>query len=155
VIAFEPLPRNLGYLKKHLQLNHVDNVKIIEAAVSNTEGTTWFKMGADVQTSMGSIVFEGAGNLEVKMVVLDKLVASKAIPGPDFIKMDIEGAELYALQGANTILEQYHPTIFLATHGKIVHKECCEFLVNLGYQLKALDNYSIEDTDEIMATYHR
>src|SRR5574341_673203 len=35
VIAFEPLPRNLGYLHRHLALNSCKNVTVIEAAVGN------------------------------------------------------------------------------------------------------------------------
>ena len=34
VFAFEPLPQNLSYLKKHLQLNRITNVAVIEAAVA-------------------------------------------------------------------------------------------------------------------------
>ncbi|NQV00191.1 MAG: FkbM family methyltransferase [Parcubacteria group bacterium] len=34
VFAFEPLPENIFYVRKHVELNHCDNVVIIEAAVS-------------------------------------------------------------------------------------------------------------------------
>lgn len=33
VVVFEPLPRNLFYLKEHLRLNHVNNVTVLEAAM--------------------------------------------------------------------------------------------------------------------------
>src|SRR5262245_8579614 len=45
VIAFEPVPANLEYLRHHIRLNRIDNVEIIEAAVSDTDGVSAFKIG--------------------------------------------------------------------------------------------------------------
>ncbi|MDE2058407.1 MAG: hypothetical protein KGL31_07220 [candidate division NC10 bacterium] len=38
VVAFEPFPRNLAYLRKHLALNHVRNTVVMEGAVYDDEG---------------------------------------------------------------------------------------------------------------------
>lgn len=147
VVAFEPLPVNLRYLHKHLTINHVSNVRVIEAAVGASSGYTRFKQGHSSQT--GSIAL--TGGLEVAVVSLDTLVTTGKVPRPDFIKMDIEGGEYEALQGAETVIRQYHPTIFLATHSPILHKNCCEYLTSLGYQLEAIDAESIDATDELLA----
>jgi FkbM family methyltransferase len=42
VIAFEPNPFNLTYLKEHLCLNKIGNVEIVEATVSDREGVAFF-----------------------------------------------------------------------------------------------------------------
>jgi len=42
VYAFEPLPRNLRYLHQHVAMNHLKNCSILEAAVSDTNGTQRF-----------------------------------------------------------------------------------------------------------------
>jgi len=43
VIAFEPDPVNVAHLKEHMRLNKISNVEIVEAAVSDREGTVFFR----------------------------------------------------------------------------------------------------------------
>jgi len=117
VIAFEPLPQNLHYLNRHLSINKCDNVKVIEAAVAEESGTAFFTEGTS--SSMGYLSL--AGNIEVKKVALDELMFNGKILPPEYLKIDVEGAELMVLSGAKSVLTQYHPTIFLATHGLEVH----------------------------------
>jgi hypothetical protein len=70
---------------------------------------------------------------------------------PDYIKVDVEGAEMSALSGATSILERFHPTLFLAVHTKEINRQCCSFLRALDYQLKAIDAQDVEDCDELLA----
>ena len=109
VVAFEPLPRNLRYLRHHLALNHITNVTVIEAVASQNGGTAFFDEGPD--SSMGFVSEHGC--LEVKAVSLDELYSAGAIPAPGFIKMDIEGGEYKALIGAQNLLSNTHPVILL------------------------------------------
>ena len=67
------------------------------------------------------------------------------------MKIDVEGAELLVFKGARLVLINYYPTIFLATYGVEVHKECCEFLKKIGYNLQSINEESIEKTDEMLA----
>lgn len=149
VYVFEPLPRNLQYLKKHLYLNNIKNVVIIEAAVTDTDGFVYFAEGD--HSSKAHI--NKNGDIRVKAVVLDKLIRQGILPIPNFIKVDIEGAELSALQGAIMLINLSHPTILLATHGENIHRDCCKFLEGLGYKIKAIDNISILNANEILASY--
>lgn len=149
VIAFEPLPRNLSYLREHLRLNQVNNVEIVEAAVSNIDGTAWFEEGETSSTGRIS----ASGDWEVEVCSLDTLIAKGEIPVPTLIKMDIERTEFRALQGARAMLTQYHPTVFLATHGRDVHNRCCNHLTSLGYELEPITGKNIKDADEIVAFY--
>lgn len=155
VFAFEPLPPNLVYLKKHLRLNNITNVTIIEAAVSDAPGIAAFEEGA--RSTQGHI--SPHGGLQVKTVSLDDLTSSGKIPYPDFMKVDVEGAEVQVLDGAASLLRRGHPTIFLETHGPDLHRQCSEFLQSLGYRLEPLsgklrNNNSGSGINEIVA-YHR
>lgn len=147
VFAFEPMPRNLFYLKEHLRLNHVTNVTLIEAAVLDYCGETLFDLGPN--GFMGHVASEG--QLQVKVVRLDELVSRGEIPPPDYVKIDVEGAEMLVLLGAQSMLADSHPTLFLATHDSDIHQRCCQFLESLGYQLQAIDGKTIEQSDEILA----
>jgi FkbM family methyltransferase len=149
VVAFEPVPRNLEILKRHIQLNGYTNVTIIEAAVSNSSGFVSFDAQPG-QDSAGHISDKGC--LQVSTIVLDELVGNK-LPVPSVIKIDIEGAEYLALSGSKKILGTHHPVILLATHGSEVHDQCCNLLSNSGYSLHALDHRPLEQTDEIIAKY--
>jgi FkbM family methyltransferase len=151
VFAFEPMPANLVYLKKHLQLNRVTNVTVIEAAVSDCSGIAYF----EVSSSSFQGHLSSQGTLQVKTVSLDELVAKGEIPNPDYIKVDVEGAEMEVLSGAKSVLTKAHPTIFLATHGDDIQRQCRHFLTSLDYKLQPIVDKSLELTDEILAYYKK
>jgi FkbM family methyltransferase len=148
VFAFEPAPRNLGYLRKHVQLNHCQNVRILPVAVGAESGAGFFEEGGDSSTGHLS---SGAVGLSIPVVALDDLIARHEIPYPDYLKIDVEGAELQVLFGAVSILQARQPTIFLATHSMDLHQRCCELLGKLGYQLRPIGGDKLSETDEILA----
>jgi FkbM family methyltransferase len=147
VFAFEPLARNLLYLREHLRLNRITNVTVFEAAVSDFTGTAFFNEGKG--SSRGRI--SAKGKLKVKTVSLDELVSQGEVPLPQHIKIDVEGSEMLVLSGAKSILANAYITLFLATHGPDVHRKCCEFLRSLGYYLQPIIGDGVEETDEILA----
>lgn len=151
VFAFEPSPRNLIYLRQHLQLNRVTNVEIIEAAISNSSGTVLFDEGHNGYT--GRISPEGS--LEVRSVSLDELVMQGHISIPSYMKIDVEGAEMSVLLGAKSILAEASPTLFLSTHDHNVHQQCCEFIGSLGYHLESISGASVKKSSEILAYSER
>lgn len=151
VFAFEPMPRNLFYLQEHLRLNHITNVTVIEAAISDSSGLANFEETANPYQGHLS----AQGTIQVKIVNLDQMIALGEIVIPDYLKIDVEGAEMQVLLGAKNILEKAHPTIFLATHGDVLQKQCREFLTLLGYQLKPTSKKNIEQADEIIAYYDK
>lgn len=119
VFAFEPLPLNLTYLRRHLNVNGVKNVKVFPAAVGLENSRQSFDLAGG--TGRGSLSTRKEGNLlRVQVLSLDSMYAQGEISGPDFIKMDIEGAEGEALRGARKMLEKCRPTILLAVHGQSV-----------------------------------
>lgn len=147
VYAFEPVPKNISYLRKHIKLNNISNVTVIEAAVSDKNNTLNFE--ETTSSSTGHI--SPKGNLKVKAVILDELFEQKIIPTHTFIKIDVEGSEMLVLKGTKNILANFHPAIFLATHGNDIHKECLNFLQLLGYKIEDIGEQDINETDEIIA----
>jgi FkbM family methyltransferase len=129
VIAFEPNPSNLIYLKQHLRLNKIDNVKIVEAAVDDKEGVAFFSGSG----SMGKLSQAG---FSVNSVILDNY------PRPDFIKMDIEGGETAALRGSTKILAEGHALWFIALHGP-AHTQTPELLLGRNYTVEWITDTEI------------
>lgn len=148
VFAFEPLPRNIYYLKRHIEMNKNDNVYIIEAVVSDKNGFSDFKVPAD---SFSGRISNSSSELKVKSVTIDILVCQEKLPTPNIIKIDVEGAEILVLRGASYILKKYRPNIFLAVHDEKSSRDCLNFLKRLGYNLRSLSEKNIEDTNEIFA----
>jgi FkbM family methyltransferase len=134
VFSFEPLPRNISYLKRHLALNHASNVDVQELAISDKNSAA--KFSVEKTGYMGHLASEG--EITVPTATLDSLLQEGRILPPNYIKMDIEGAEHEALLGARECFERYRPTLFLATHGRDVHEQCCGLLKSWGYELSLI-----------------
>ena len=150
VFSFEPAPRNLTFLWRHIELNGVRNCSVWNVAVSCLDGTAKFDVGPS--SSMGHLAGNSQTALTVRTIALDSLIASGQVPPPNVIKCDIEGGEYDALRGASEILAKYSPTIFLATHGSEVHERCCTLLTDLHYQLTSLDGFPLSLASEVLAT---
>ena len=148
VYAFEPLPRNIKFIHKHITLNHLaEHISIIEAAVSDKSGGTRFDLGAS--TAMGHIASQG--QLEVQLVSLDELYSRGQIPAPDYMKIDVEGSEFEVLNGAHQILETKRPILFLDTHARSAHDKTVTLLQELDYGLECIDGKALPDSKEILA----
>lgn len=147
VISFEPVPRNVKYLRELMKLNKCNNVIIYEVAVKNKSGVSKFDEG--ISSSTGHLSDDGY--LRVKTVSIDDLVGNDKVPKPDYIKIDVEGAELLVLNGAEYTLNRFEPKIFLATHSKNLHKDCINFLRSIGYQIKPITGRDLYSTNEIFA----
>jgi FkbM family methyltransferase len=146
VFAFEPAPRNLPYLRSHLELNQASNVEVFPVAIGDTVGEARFQI--EPSGLMGH--FAASGSALVSTATLDSLVEGGRIAPPHFIKMDIEGAELLALCGAARIFERYHPVLFLATHGSDVERECRVLLDSWGYKIQEIGPRA-SDRNELLA----
>jgi len=143
VFAFEPFPKNINYLKEHIRLNNLSNVVVIEAAVSDIYGRSCFGLDANASSSEGHLGVEGG--IIVKTVSLDELVDKKEIPDPDYIKIDVEGAELSVLSGARRLVERKHPVLFVSTHGQNEYEGVVKLLGSFGYKLETLRGPDIGD----------
>jgi FkbM family methyltransferase len=134
VYAFEPFPRNLEFLRRHLALNQLTNVQVFPVAVGReTEVVQFQSHSSHAQGRVSS-----SGDFSVQQVALDQFVAQNSLRLPNVLKIDVEGAEYNVLSGAENLLRDTHPTIFLATHGTEVHVQCRDFLIGLGYQMESL-----------------
>lgn len=133
VYAFEPFPRNARYLRRHIQLNQLQNCCVMEVGASDTEGTQRFSTACEYHVGR----FSADGDLAIPCVTLDACIyGGRKLRPPDVIKMDVEGAEFLVLQGAARALSEYHPTLFIEIHGSAQHRDCHDLLASKGYKLR-------------------
>ena len=110
VIAFEPSPRELRRLAKHVRLNRCRNVDVESCALGNEPGEAELFVVDGFRDWGNSLrppaVAEPTRKVNVAVRRLDDLLAERGVERVDFIKLDAEGGELAVLQGARNLLQR-------------------------------------------------
>lgn len=104
-VAFEPDPSFLARLHRNLELNPDLCVEVLQLAISDDDGTSsLFTDGAGGNSPSLVHQRQEKAAVEVRTQTLDSLVDSGSLPAPTVLKLDIEGAEILALRGAQRLL---------------------------------------------------
>lgn len=140
VIALEPDKKNFQVLKQNLKLNDVKNVIALNKGLWSREETLNFDSGMGESSSVSFTKENDSGNLiKISCVDLDHLLNDLSIRSVDFIKMDIEGAEIEALEGMKNTLNTGKPTLAIASYhlrdGKPTHLVLETSLKMMGYRV--------------------
>ncbi len=128
VVAIEANPSAVGYLRRHIELNGLENVSVVNRAISDRAGTMQF----ETRDYIGFCRLSPDGDHTTQTVTLDGLLDE--YPAPDVLKIDIEGAECAALAGSGRLLAA-RPVVLLSTHGRDSYEYCRAVLDGLGYRL--------------------
>lgn len=134
VFAFEPLPANLRRIARNIEINGLRNVSVIAKAVGDREGTATLYVPESDNSGLASLnQMAGAKAIEVPMITLDRFVLSQKLARVDVIKIDIEGAEIMAFEGARELLSRADAAdvIFEAHPGS----EAAKWLRDRGYAI--------------------
>lgn len=156
VVAFEPVLRNLLYLHQHIELNKCKNVTVVSAACSNESSVAKFSAGANfaeghLASANGHSEKTSASRLAIVPTVTIDAVVEQLGVFPTTIKMDVEGAEFMALQGAHHTLTTAKPKIFLSVHSPQLRIVCLEYLESLGYSFEGLNTNRDLNSTEFLA----
>lgn len=124
VISVEASPPIVQMLEASVAANPKlrERITVIPSAVSDKQGElTFYVNRAEHNYGLGSIVRgqkeTGAQPVKVPCIQADTLVSTQELPpGPLFCKIDIEGAELLALNGMVKVIEQKRPVFILEIH---------------------------------------
>ena len=135
VVAFEPIPRNLDFLRRHKDLNRLDNLTVVEAAVFDRSGALHMQFG----DSPSEFHVSDEGAIEVDAIDLDTWSRASAGGVPDIVKIDVEGAEAAVLRGGHDVFSRHRPLVYLALHGDEPRERCQAMLQSWGYRLTPLD----------------
>jgi FkbM family methyltransferase len=147
VIAFEPMSLNQAYLKQNIRLGRCeDRVQIVMAALADYDGSAAFQVD-DLSSASGTLDEVAGGEAcqgrrqyglppltePVTVARLDTLLEQGAVPPPDLIKIDVEGAEVRLLRGATHTLKRYAPKLVIELHGCDAACGVVQTLLDLDY----------------------
>jgi len=119
VIAVEPAPENLECLRRNLAAEIAARRVIVCAkGVWDREDSMTLKVksGNSARDSFFAIWEGSRPGPKVPLTAIDNLVSELKLERVDFIKMDIEGAEVRAVKGAASTLSRYKPRLAIASY---------------------------------------
>ena len=153
VYSFEPVKHVYEKFKKNIELNHVENIVPNKVALFEENTTLELFVSSNENLGMSSMFHHDteSGEIErVKAIKLDDFIASNQIRKVKLIKIDIEGAELFALKGMANTIRQFKPTVLIEISESVLGensasgKEIFKMMENHGYS-----PYIIEPTGDI------
>jgi FkbM family methyltransferase len=153
VISYEFVPENLKILRRNLALNPAVSgiIQVIERAAWNESD---IPLAFEANGPATRVLNNPTGEAVTCVLTLsiDDLVIQNNLPRLDFIKMDIEGAELHALQGATQTLMRFRPKLAIAVYHNLADFfEIPEYLnsLDIGYRF-FLRHYTIHAEETVI-----
>jgi FkbM family methyltransferase len=124
VIAIEPAPDNLECLRRNFKAE-IEQGRLVVYPKGVWDKDDFLELLVDPENQAADsfiIRREGAKAVaKVPLTTIDNLVSELKLERVDFIKMDIEGAEVKALYGAKTTLAKFHPRMSLSVYHDEAH----------------------------------
>ena len=121
VLAFEISPDSIEIGRKNMLANGGGNVEYINSAITDKNGYLQLSVNSTAISSTNSVLEitneEQADSIKVKSTSLDSFCEENGIV-INFIKADIEGAEMSMLRGATRIIKKHSPTIAICLYHK-------------------------------------
>ena len=143
ILAFEPVPRNADLLELNARALGANTVTVLRCAVGEREGTMRLRenvhhgaLSARAEISVADRDQEfwtETAEFDVAMRSLDGVVRDGA-PPPDFVKVDVEGAGNFVMQGARDLLRTARPVWSISLHIESETKGVRAALGEAGYR---------------------
>lgn len=148
IYAFEPRDETGGYLEKTISLNRLQHqVTLYRCALSDTDGEAPLAWGEGTDNPGGSFLADRSSALGMtSQPVLMRPLDGLALDRVDFMKVDVEGAELRVFRGARSTIERSRPVILSELSPEMLLRVSGEpaeafftFFADLGYRCHLMD----------------
>jgi FkbM family methyltransferase len=153
VVSFEAAPGNFSTLQRNILMNNLDNVELINQAVFSKSGTIGMSV-SPTNTSSGDWSISRPANghsIQVQTISLDQFCQANQV-FPDFLKIDVEGAEYDVLMGGRETIGRSRPTMLIELHhfdGNMAANQVPDLLREWNYHIQWLETWP--QTSQILA----
>lgn len=154
IIAIEPNPNTFKILSKNCELNNLQNIDLYNVAISEKNGTVEL-FQSETHSGTSSILSKSNSKNEsvlIKSMTLDKLLGN-SYKKIDWLKIDVEGSELFVLKGATNTLKITNK-IIIELHEKILNqnnqssKQIIELLTKNNFKITTFHEYWDQNTSQ-------
>ncbi|MFZ0492568.1 MAG: FkbM family methyltransferase [Acidimicrobiia bacterium] len=169
VFSFEPRPRSARAIERFRRLAGMENVSVHQVGFAEQERSvtvlipTWrgfqFTTRAFIAPEVDAELPEGFTNLLpmiIQLTTLDQFVIDASVERIDFLKADVEGAELSLLEGGKESIERWRPTVLLEIEDRHLGRygqrasEVVEFMTDRGYRMLTFSNGELRPAGEVV-----
>ena len=142
VVSIEPDTSNLIVLKKNVAINKLKNTIVLPIALGCTDGTKEFyagimPTGSSFYPKPTRALFKVRETKEITTVTLDKLLEELKIGDVDWIKIDVENADLDVLRGGESFLRNSKNAKIII---EVSNNKTLTFLKKFGFQIRQLSS---------------
>ena len=153
VLAFEPSQREFRRLGCNIQLNGLENVHAVQAALAEAPGELELSIADPShagQNTLGKFIYQVPllHTERVQAQTLDGFAAESGLTRLDVLKLDVEGAERRLLEGSRKVLRELRPMILFEASDAALKEQgsslpdVLEFLRLQNYRIYAFDEQS-------------
>lgn len=147
VYAFDPVQDHLDILEHNIEQNPNLNITKVPCGVSNK-----VTKGKPVALDTINPGFNAFGQYDIPTTTIDHFVEDNNLNKVDFIKMDIEGAELSALHGAMRTIKKFKPKLAISIYH---HFDDFQSIINEVaslniYQNMVIEHYTIHSEETVL-----
>jgi len=155
VYSWEFIPDNLHVFKRNMSLNpkYSKRIELVENPLWSSSGKELFVSGIGPGSRVHPIPPKDVDKpMVVKTYTIDDLSRDKDLKLIDFIKMDIEGAELEALKGAVITIQKFKPKLAISVYHNLKDFwEIAQWIdsLDLGYKFH-LRHFTIHTEETVL-----
>jgi FkbM family methyltransferase len=155
VMAVEPSGREYERLKANLELNRLADIRTLRVALGKERGSGTLAIaeeGHEGQNTLGVRVsnptVETTRHEAVSIETIDELVSREGLQRLDFLKLDVEGSEVDALEGARSTIARFRPLMLLEAEDERLASQSrtkddlVRLVTELAYELWVFDRES-------------
>lgn len=118
VFAFEPLAETYRRLLHNVMINGFANVQPLPLAVAKQPGTAFFHINRENEGASSLLGGDGGEQVPVQVTSLDTLFRENLGIRPRLMKIDVEGAEMDVLLGAEKWFDRQGPDVVIVEIGR-------------------------------------
>ena len=163
VYSFEPGSYSHSVLRSIIKFYRLKNVTVIKKALSNVVETSKLslpvKESGKIGVSLAHLCPPDSSNLieeDVDVVTLDSYCSGKSILRIDFIKCDVEGAELLVFKGGRNIITRCKPSVLCEVDRGYMSRfnttpeELYDFFSKIGYKAFILERSGFKEVNSLL-----